>query len=209
MAPKLPLERRAVRLQAANKVLLPLLSGVKRFSRLWRAYNPLLAGVSRVDQTRDYTVTILTVHLPASNPLVVALYTSAQESRPITPSQLGQRIARLRAQLAKLRGRVFNAADIVYAILAPRGFTSGAIKLARRLGVNTARKPEEVIQILAKYLTTRLNRLYLRLKGKLIWGELPLLIYALQELAAALGTKHRVIEPAQALQLAEKGGFLT
>lgn len=203
-----PAQRRQQRLATLNELLLPLLRGARRYYAAWRIVNPLLAGVTRLDQTGDYTITILTLHLPASNPLVVALYTSTQESRPVSPSQLLRRIRRLRSHVARLRGRVFNSADILYILYAPKGYTTGSKRLARREAVNLATKVEDALKTLARYIGRRLSRLTQKLRGKRVWGELPLLLYALQELASSLGTSLHLISKEHAIRLAEQGGQL-
>ena len=203
-----PQQRRQQRLATLNELLLPLLRGARRYYAAWRIVNPLLAGVSRLDQTSDYTITVLTLHLPASNPLVLALYTSTQESRPVSPSQLLRRIRRLRQHVAKLRGKVFTSGDIVYILYAPRGYTRGAKRLARIEAVNIVNRVEDALKTLARYIGRRLSRLTQKLIGKRIWGELPLLVYALQELASTIGQAITIISRDQAIRLAEQGGLL-
>ncbi|KSW11369.1 hypothetical protein CF15_00425 [Pyrodictium occultum] len=202
------LQRRQRRLEAVNQLLLPLLRGARRYYTAWRLVNPLLTGVSRVDESSDYTVTVVTLQLPASSPLVVALYTSTQESRPISPSQLQRRIRRLRSRVASLRGKVFNRADLVYIIYAPRGFTVGARRMARREAVNLASRIEDAIKALARFVGRRLARLTEKLRGRRIWGEVPLLLYALQELTVSLGAGARLVSRELAVKLAERGGTI-
>ncbi len=203
-----PLERREQRLGVANALLLPLARGARQAARLTR----LLNGKHRVlhiDQARDYTVTVAVVDMPLGNPLVVALYTSTQTSRPLSPSQLAKRLQRLREAVEKLRGSLYTQADTVYMLYAPRGLTRGAARKAYKAGITVATKPIQLAKSLARFLKARYEKLRRRLAGKRVWGPIPALLYTLHELAKSLGADPQPpISLEQALHLAENGGHL-
>jgi hypothetical protein len=173
-------------LAQANEVLYPLIAGGKRLSRIVEATATTRRKFVYVYSSGDLRIHILVLDLPASHPLVVAIYSSAQTSRPTSPSQLAKRVARLRREVNKLRHKVFESADIVYVYLSPRRLTRGSVYRALREGVLFSSSPTEVRRKLAKYLATRYRKLVERVAGSRIWGELPLLMYALNMLARRL-----------------------
>jgi hypothetical protein len=205
-----PLQLREERLAHLNRLLLPLLRAARRYAAAWRVLLPSIAGTTRVESTRDYTASIIQLNLPASNPLLVAVYVSMQRSSPITPSQLKPKLHKLKTLVNRLRGRTFTAADIVYIIVAPKGYTTGARKLAANTGVNAVKNVEEAAAKLRTYIRARLQKLAQAVKGKRIWGELPLLIYSLQTILAELGETITIIRsPDLAIELALHGGKIT
>ena len=187
MARRHPLEMKEWRLQQLNRILLPLLRAARRYARAWRVLLPDTSGVTRVSSTRDYTATIIQLNLPASHPLIIAMYVSAQQSSPLTPSQLKPKIRRLRQLIAQARGKTFHTADILYVIVSPKGYTRGSLREAVREGVNAVKTIEEAAARLRRYLRKRLTKLLQSIQGKNVWGELPLLLYALTQLAIELG----------------------
>jgi len=200
---------REERLRSLNRLLLPFLRSAREQRRLLRLAGRPPARILHVDQARDYTVTVIVYTLPLGNPLVAAIYTSAQRSRPLAPSQLRRRLQRLRDAVARLRGRLYNQADIVYAIHVPAGATRGAKRLARSLGVNLAATTEKLLASLARYIATRHQRLAAKLRGKRVWGPVPLLLHALAHLAKELGAPDADPPPLHiTLKLAQEGGTI-
>jgi hypothetical protein len=177
--------KRQQALTQANEVIVPLLGASRRALRLAASSIGRLYRV-RVEASGDKRVHVIIIDLPASHPLILALYSSAQESRPTSPQQLLRRIGRLAREVAKLRGKLYEQADIVYVYLSPRGFTSGALRLAKRQKVIAAQKPVEARRRIAKYLAQRYRKLLTTVATRKIWGELPLLAYTLAYLAHAL-----------------------
>jgi hypothetical protein len=202
------LERSRARLQAANTVILPLLRAAARQRKLARILGSQPGKIASLYQSRDYTLNILVYTLPAGPQLVVALYASTQESRPLSPRQLAARLRRLASAVAKLRGKLFNQADIVYALYAPAGLTRGALHTATRQGITIATRPEKLAHSLARYLKTRYNRLIAKLRGRRVWGPVPLLAYMLAELAAQLGAEVEKPPLDRVVEAALRGGTL-
>lgn len=200
---------REERLRSLNRLLLPFLRSAREQRRLLRLAGRPPTRVLHVDQSRDYTVTVIVYTLPLGNPLVAAIYTSAQRSRPLSPSQLRQRLQRLRDTVAKLRGRLYNQADIIYAVQVPAGATRGARRLARSLGVNLAENTEKLLASLARYTATRYQRLAAKLRGKRVWGPVPLLLHTLAHLAKELGAHDTDPPPLHVtVKLAQEGGTI-
>jgi hypothetical protein len=178
-------------LAQANGLLLPLIAGGRRLAVLRLALS--LGHTNRlvhVHSTRDMRVHIVVVDLPASHPLVVAVYSSTQESRPTSPQQFAKRLARLRREVGKLRHRLFEQADILYVYLSPKGLTRGSTLRALREGVIFSSSPLEARKRLAGYLAKRYRRLITKIASTKVWGELPLLAYALNLLSRTLRNPH-------------------
>lgn len=203
-----PLEAREERLHLLNQLLLPLLRASRGYARAWSLVEGLEKKPARLEASRDYSTGLLVLDLPGSHPLVVAVAASAQHSRPLAPSQLERRLQRLRRLVARARGKLFTAADVVYVILAPRGYTRGATRLARTAGVIAARTPREAASRLARYLKQRLTALHARLRGRRVWGPVPLLYHALAALAQALGADIKAPGTTETVRLALDGGQL-
>ena len=206
----LPLQRVEERIRILNTALVPLLRGARRYLSIWSQLQRISKKPLETYTTRDYTVTIFLAEMPGSNPLLIAYYISTQASRPLSPSQLAARIKRVLKEVNKLRNKLFTAADILYIVYAPRGFTKGARKLARTKGINLATTQREILAPIARYITKRFNKLLDKIKGKRIWGNLPLLLYALQEIGINIGANiRRVLDTLDLIRLVEKGGKLT
>jgi len=206
----LPLQRVEERIRIINTALLPLLRGIRRYIAIWSQLRRISNKPLETYSSRDYTVTVLFAEIPGSNPLLIAFYTSTQSSRPISPSQLAARMKRLLKEVKKLRNKIFTSADILYVIYSPRGFTKGAKKTAHRIGVNLASSTKELLAPIARYITKRYNKLLQAISGKKIWGDLPLLIYALQEIGLSIGASiKKSLDPPMLIELAEKGGVLS
>ncbi len=203
-----PLEQREARLRQLNQLLIPLLRAVRRYAGPWQAYLGRPLNPARLVVDSRYSTGVLVAELPGSHPLVVAVYSSAQESRPLSPGQLERRLQRLRGIVERLRGRLFVGGDLVYIVIAPRGATRGAAAAARRLGVHVARSPGEAARRLARYLLQRLRALLNRLRGRRVWGPVPLLATALAHLAKSMGAPVKPPDAAIALRAAETGGTL-
>lgn len=203
----LPSERPQRRLEVVNSVILPLLRAAGRQRKLQRILGKEAANPTAIYQTNDYTVTVLVYTLPAGNPLVVAIYASTQVSRPLSPQQLAQRLKRLKTILSKLRGRLFNQADIVFLLHAPAGLTRGAIRIAVENGVSVSKTPLDAARSLARFLATRYRRLSQKLYGRRIWGPIPLLLYMLAYLASQLDASVEPPSLSRIVELASRGGI--
>lgn len=203
-------ERKARALSEANKILLPLIGGARSIARVVEA-----AGVSRITRpvsvhsSRDMRLHVIVVEMPGSNPLVVAVYASTQESRPTSPLQFSNRIKRLQHFISKLRGKYFNTADIAYVYISPSGLTRGARLLAVKYKVFFALDGNEARQKLAKFLASRYRKLIASLQGKRVWGVVPLLLYSLSLLARQLGAHVHSLSPVYAIEWSHKGIKLT
>ncbi|BEP18576.1 hypothetical protein PYJP_19280 [Pyrofollis japonicus] len=206
----LPLQRVEERLQVVNQFIVPLLRATKRYSTLWSQVTRLIRKPTKIYTSRDYTVSILVIDLPASKPLVLVYYISTQRSRPLSPSQLEQRMRSMRRHVEKIRGKLFESADIIYTIYAPKGLTQGARRKAKRNFINIARSSKELLAPLARYITRRFQRLIESIRSKRIWGELPILIYAFQEIGRSIGARiDDVLDPPTVLKLSLKGGTIS
>ncbi len=203
----LPLERRQERLRTVNQLLLPFLRSSGRYRKLLRLVGRL-DNPTMVVQSRDYTVNIMVYTMPMGPHLVLAVYASTQRARPLSPQQLAAKLRALRERVSKLRGRYFNQADIAYLVLAPAGFTRGARRLARQLGVTLAKQGNTALRVLARYIRRRYERLLRAIAGKRVWGMLPLLLYTLGAMARELGENVRLPNLASIIDAATKGGML-
>ena len=199
-------ERKARALSEANKILLPLIGGARSIAKVVEA-----AGASQrtrpvsVHSSRDMRLHAIVVEIPGSNPLVVAVYASTQESRPTSPLQFSNRVKRLQRFISKLRGKYFNTADIAYIYISPSGLTRGARLLALKYKVFFALNGNEARQKLAKFLASRYRKLIASLQGKHIWGVVPLLLYSLSLLARKLGAQIHSLSPIHAIEWSRKG----
>jgi len=192
-------------LMQANEVLVPLLGASRRALRLAGASVGKLYRI-HVEITGDKRVHIVVIDLPASHPLVVTVYSSAQESRPTSPQQLIKRIRRAAREAGRLRGKLYEQADIIYVYLSPKGLTSGASRLARTYRIIVARKPAEARRRLAKYLSQRYRKLLTTVASRRIWGELPLLAYTLATIAHNLQDNKTTIQNVN-IDAAVKGAY--
>lgn len=184
--PMTELERREIALNEANKVLAPLLGGAKRLlyaAELARTHTTR----TKVFSTTDKRVHIMIIDLFIGHPLVLALYTSTQESRSTAPSQLLRRINRLHKEVERLRGKEFTTADIVYVYVTRRKLTRGAYREAKIKKVIVSLSGEEARRKIAKYFLNRFNKLIQKITSTRIWGRLALFAYALIILAHRLG----------------------
>ncbi len=200
-------EAKEAALREANNVIIPLLSIARRYSQLlFKLANETLH--LRVLQTGDKRVNIVLVEPPASRPLVVAVYSSVQESRPVSPSQLHRRLVRLRKLVNKLRGRYFASADIIYIYMTRVRLTINAYRMARRAGVYVALGSQHAKRILSRYFMKRVKGLLKKLQGRRIWGKLALLLYMLHELVKAFSPEHIELKLDYNVVLAYEKGIL-
>ncbi len=174
-------ERAASRaLENANTLLLPLIRAVRRFNLSCRRRSHESCMAIRMLQTGDRRIHVAVIDIPGSVPLVVAVYSSVQTSRPVSPAQLAKRLNRLSSIVSKLRGRLFNAADILYFYLSPVRLTRTAYRLARRNGVHVALNASKALSMLRRYIGKRVTRLRDKLQGRRVWGRVQALYDALQ-----------------------------
>ncbi len=182
-------------LREANTVILPLLAAARRIARLLGA-----PKAARLATTWDKRIHILVIDVPASRPIVVALYSSTQSSRPVSPSQARRRIERLRRAVSKLRGKLFNTADIYYLYISKVRFTRAAYREAKRGGVYVALTPLKARARLYRIFSERLRKL--RASVPNAWGKLRLLIDALAILSSATAPDSEATERTLLDQLA-------
>lgn len=200
-------EAKEAALRAANNVIIPLLSIARRYSQLlFKLANETLH--LRVLQTGDKRVNIVLVEPPASRPLVVAVYSSVQESRPVSPSQLRRRLVRLRKLVDKLRGKHFVSADIIYIYMTRARLTINAYRMARQAGIYVALSSQHAKRILSRYFLKRVKGLLKKLQGQRIWGRLALLLYMLYELVKAFSPRHIELKIDYNVVLAYEKGVL-
>ena len=170
-------ERRNAALAAVNAVLPDIVGPARRMG----------LGVA-VEQSRDMRLHVVAVELPGSRPLVVAVYATTEESRPIPWSRLQSRLERLRGARERLAP---PGGDTLYFILAasPRARPTGPARrrLAREKVLFTA--PRELRRWFSRYFNRRLAGLIRRLKEKGVkaYGRLAELLRALYLLASRLG----------------------
>ena len=203
-----PLAAKEERLTVLNRLLLPLLRAARRYHHVWRlSRSDAARAPAKTVNTSTYTVAIITLELPGSHPLTIAYYVSTQRSRPLSPKQLTQRMRQLKKMLAKNRT---PQGDTVYALYIPAGLTRGARRIAHHNMILYSRKPERLAERIASYLRHRYERLLEKLRGRKVWGQLPLLLYSLSTLATELG-EHIDNRPSPdwAIEAAEKGGVIT
>ncbi len=171
-------------LQLANQVILPLLRGARGYVRVYEAYTRMPHRVTSLASSGDKRIHVLVVDIPFSRPLVVAIYASTQRSRPVSPSQLRRRLARLARLVAKLRNTIGSQADIIPVYLSATRLTRGAYREALRSHVYVALSPTKARQYLASYLKRRLRALLSKTRGA-PHGRVAVLAYALNSLATA------------------------
>ncbi|NOZ88920.1 MAG: hypothetical protein GXO15_03255 [Crenarchaeota archaeon] len=178
--------RKGEALARANALLLPLLRVARRFSaRVAALEGRPPRSLAKVYKTGDNRVHILLVELPASNPLLLAVYVSMQMTRPASPAQVDKRLKRLRRAVEKARRGVAAAADVVYVYLSTARLTRAAYRLARSQGALVALDPQRAASLLASHLARRRRRLLEKTRGR-IWGALALLASMLGDMAYTL-----------------------
>ena len=175
-------------LAAANTVLLPLMRAVHRYNRVYAGRKPYYTMKIQLIQTGDRRIHIAVIDIPGSNPLVVAIYSSTQESRPVSPSQIKRRLKRLFRLVSRLRGKLFTAADIVYIYITRRRLTRNAYRIALSNHVNIALSPQKAAATLARLLEQRFRRLQEKLAGRKVWGIVKALYHSLATLYETLNT---------------------
>ena len=170
-------EKRNAALAAVNTVLPDIVGPAKRMG----------LPVS-VESTKDLRVHIVTVELPGSKPLILALYATTEESRPITWSRLGPRLERLE----KHRGRwAPPGGDTLYFVLAasPRTRVTGPARrmLAKRKVLFLT--PRKLRLWFNRYFNRRLAGLIKKLRAKKAkaYDKLAELLRVLYLLASRLG----------------------
>ncbi|RUM47622.1 MAG: hypothetical protein DSY37_01975 [Hyperthermus sp.] len=146
-------------LRRANSIILPLMRAAKRYERLIENVRRRPARILNYYVTGDHRVYMLLIDLPASNPLLLVLYSSVQDTRPVAPSQLTRRYMRMRRIIEKWRGKLFVTADIVYLYLTKARLTRPAYRLAKEMRLYVALSVEKAREMLSKYLIKRYNRL--------------------------------------------------
>jgi len=184
-SPRWARERKELALEAYNAVRL-VLARVLRFARERLGME---AVRYRFDEgSSDRRVYLIEVELPASAPLVIAFYSTTEESRPLTWSRVAAKLRRLRryaAQRAPPRRDMFVA--VVTA--SPRARVTGPAARAARRNKVALGSPRKVLEALHMYLARRLTRLLeaLRERGVKAYGRLAGLLRALYLLASRLG----------------------
>ena len=174
-------------LEEANRLLLPLQRAAARLApRIAAAQQRQPVSIVKTRETGDRRVRLMVIDLPASKPLLLAVYVSTQRSRPASPAQVSKRIERIVKEVNKIRGKLFNTADIVYIYLSKTRLTRSAYRIARQMGVLVALSASAAASLLRRYLRRRLERLLEKTRGR-IWGALKLLAETLKELANSLG----------------------
>jgi len=169
-------------LRAANGLILPLLRAAKRLAPLYESYTRSPLRPSTLYVSGDKRIHILTVTAP-HGVMVFAVYSSAQQSRPVSPAQLIRRLARLAKKTRQLLGRI--QADIVYIYLTPSRLTRTAYRIARSQGVFVALGPDAARLIVSRFLRERVRKLLSR-TGRKIWGKVALLAATLHIIASSL-----------------------
>ncbi len=207
---KTPLERAEERLRALNTLLLPLLQASRDYHSVWRLVENLQKNTpTTILSKRDYTVNTILLDMPLGNPLLIVFYVSTQRSRPLSPSQLKQKIKAMKKAVQRIRGKLFNTADILYAIYTPSGLTSGARRIALENKILYSDSLKTILRLIAKYLASRYNALRKKLQEKKrIWGKVPVLLYALGILSKRLGAQVDLPDRQQVISLALNGGKL-
>ena len=176
--------RKGLALGAYNKFLLAVARAL-RFARE-------RLGVElryRVDEgSSDKRVFFIEVSLPASAPLVIAVYSTTEESRPLTWARVSAKLRRLHSYIAR---RTPPSRDLFVAVIAatPRvRATNPARRRARRNKVALG-TVENALKALRTYLARRLQGLIKSLRDKKTkaYGELAELLRVLYLLASRLG----------------------
>ncbi len=176
-------KRRDAAVKAANTVLVPLASAVRfAWERLGTGARYRLEAA-----TSDYRVYVAVVELPGSRPLVLGLYATTEESRPITFHRLRPRLERLRKLVARYAPPGCDTLLFIVATARARP-TRPAKRVLARLRVGFM-SPRELRGWLHKYILRRLTRLLdtLREKKTKAWGPLAGLLRTLYALAKELG----------------------
>ena len=181
-------------LETANALLLPLIRAVRRFNLSCRRRSHDECMAIKMLQTGDRRIHVAIVDIPGSAPLVVAVYSSVQTSRPVSPGQLIKRLNRLSSMVSKLRGRLFNAADILYFYLTPVRLTRTAYRLAVSRGVHVALSASKALSMLRRYIGKRVTRLGDRLRGRRVWGRVQALYDALQLLYSTVSNEPVIVK---------------
>ncbi|ALL00750.1 hypothetical protein Pyrde_0700 [Pyrodictium delaneyi] len=178
-------ERMGLALNAYNEFML----AVARSLRFVREKLGLEGLRPRFDEgSSDRRVFLIEVELPASAPLVIAVYSTTEEARPLTWSRVEAKLRRLRRYAAQ---RAPPARDTFVAVVtaSPRARATGpAQKRARRSKVALG-TVKDALKALRGYLVKRLRGLIksLREKEAKAYGELAELLRVLYLLASRLG----------------------
>lgn len=182
----------------ANGLALPLLRAARRFDPAARIL---------VHHTSDRRIHLVLVEMPAGHPLLVALYSSTQRSRPASPAQVERRLRRLETEVKKLRGRIYSQADVVMLYISAARLTRRAYRLARSLGVYVALSVEQARLLLARHLYRRVHGLR---RARKLFGPLlrlaELLAYLARQLADDSGDAETLLQ-AYHLSPEEGGGM--
>ncbi len=137
-------------ISASNSLLLPLVRAI-------RPYKPV-AKVN-IDTSEDRRVVIIQFDLPHSRPWVLAMYVTAQESRPLSPRDVQRMLARLNREVAR---KAPPYRDVTKLILAAseraRRTTVGARKVLAEALVKVV-DVLEAARIIQGYLEKRVNGL--------------------------------------------------
>jgi len=177
-------ERRELALSAYNMFML----AVARALRFVRERLGLELRYRFDEGSSDRRAYLVEIELPASAPLVVAVYSTTEEARPLTWSRVAAKLRRLRrytAQKAPPRRDMFMA--VVAA--SPRARATGPARRRARRAKVALGTVEEVLRALQGYLAKRLRGLIqsLREKEAKAYGELAELLRVLYLLASRLG----------------------
>ena len=177
-------ERKELALSAYNEFML----AVARALRFVRERLGLGLRYRFDEGSSDRRVFLVEVELPASAPLVIAVYSTTEESRPLTWSRVAAKLHRLRRYTAQ---RAPPARDTFVAVVtaSPRARATGPARRRARRAKVALGTVEEVLERLRGYLVRRLRGLIRSLREKEVkaYGGLAELLRALYLLASRLG----------------------
>jgi len=168
------------RLEVFNLLFLPLIRSVRGYREAYRRVSRRLdSPVEVVDDIYEGVFAVV-IKEPGGRRAAWVLYVSVQEWY-ITPSKVP---AKARKVLEAVR-RVSVPGQYTYVALVCRRATSGAVRLATRLGV-PIRTAGQVRSDIRKYVVKRFSQLLSALRGRRVYGDLAVLLYLLQEAAKEL-----------------------
>jgi len=177
------MERRGLALEAANTVLLPL-ARASRFARERLGVDTRY----RLESTSDDRVYVVVLELPGSRPLVLGVYATTEESRPITFSRLAPRLRRMKSLLARWAPPGGDTLLFIVPASPKARTTMPARRLLSRLKTGFM-APTELREWLHRYIMRRLHGLLgvLRERSVKAYGPLAGLLRTLYILARELG----------------------
>jgi len=177
-------ERKGLALGAYNRFLL----AVARALRFARERLGAELRYSVDEGSSDKRVFFIEVLLPASAPLVIAVYSTTEESRPLTWARVSAKLRRLHSYIAR---RTPPGRDLFVAVIAatPRVRATGPAQRRARRNKVALGTVENALKALRAYLAKRLHGLVrsLRERGVKAYGKLAELLRVLYLLASRLG----------------------